>query len=385
MAFTFTVKLWENSRPSKAKGSGVAKGITAVQAATRKAPSTMNESEVEAARKAIDQLITAFDTASGKLRGERDNKSVTTSMALTQWRKECSDYLDTLRKRVYAINRDKFVNEFNQGYAANRDKLVAAHTAAAQTRRAIANGGAAPTNKIVMDWFNAARDMGRFTSKTEIAKLQVTGIPKGSIRVEDVPLPPDLNATKTKIKELTGWLDEFAKGAKTAGRAAGAGLSDTNAVEKELKDILAEYLKIEKAMKPVIQQAKLLATQAKQKADAMKAVVQQSNTDERVIKPLVKDLHDIKTQAEQLDAEVVRLNYPYRESDGAIAKRASNWRKMPGFDATRHAPILQKRQEASFMGIRLATMPLAEARKQVDRAKDLMGKSTNHRGYASAI
>jgi hypothetical protein len=30
-------------------------------------------------------------------------------------------------------------------------------------------------------------------------------------------------------------------------------------------------------------------------------------------------------------------------------------------------------------------MPIAEARRQVERAKDLMSKSTNHRGYAGAI
>lgn len=384
-AFTFTVKDWEKARPAKAKGSGVAKGIEAVAAATRKQPGVMDENEVEAARKAIDALITAFDTAARKLAGQRDNQSVAASTSITGWRKECTDFNADLKRRVYALQVGKFVNEYNRLYAEQRDNLVAAHTAARNARQAMARGGAPPENKIIMNWFGAVRDTAKVTSKTEIQRLQVTGIPRGSIKIEDVPLPPDLNATKVKIKELSGWLDEFAKAAKQAGRAGGVGLDDTRAVEKELKAILDEYLKIEKAMKPIIAQSKQLAPLAKQKTDAMKALIQRHTTDEKVIKPLVGDLHNIKTQVTSLDADVVRINQPYRESTGAIAQRASAWRKMTGFDESRYGPILQKRQEAAFMGIRLATMPLAEARKQIDRAKDLMDKSTSHRGYAGAI
>jgi hypothetical protein len=385
MAFTFTVKKWEETRPTKAKGSGVAKGITAVAAATRKQATAMNEAEVETARKAVDQLVDAFDVATGKLQSSRDTKAMAAKRAITDWRKECTDYLDDLKKRLYAIRLQKVVTTYNALYVENRDKLVSAHAAASNSRQAIARGGAAPENKVVMDWFNAARDTIKFCSKTEIQKLHIDGVPKGAVNFADVPLPPDLSTTKAKIKELSDWCTEFAKGAKRAGRAAGAGLDDSQAVEKELKAILDQYGRVEQEMKPIIQRATQLAALAKQKTDAMKAAIQQGTTDERVIKPLTTDVRNIRLEVERLDAEVARVNSSYREGNGAIAQRASAWRKMPGYDATRHGQILTKRQEAAFMGIRRATMPIAEARRQVERAKDLMSKSTNHRGYAGAI
>jgi hypothetical protein len=58
---------------------------------------------------------------------------------------------------------------------------------------------------------------------------------------------------------------------------------------------------------------------------------------------------------------------------------------MPGYDKARHEPILARRQEVAFLAIRQATKPITEARTQVQRAKELMGRSTNHRGYASPL
>lgn len=384
MAFTFSVANWEKARPSAAKGSGVAKGIKAVNTAVKKPVASMNEAECDAAKAALDQLVTAFDTASGKLHGLRDKKAVAASASITGWRRECTDALDEIRRRVYAIHRDKFVAEYNRTYAPLRDTLVEAHAAARNARAGLARG-VVPDNKTLTHWSDAARDVSKVLTKTFFAKLHVDGVPKGSISVQDVPLPPDTNASKAMVRELNTWLDEFIKAAKKSAKAGGAGLADTDAVEKELKGMLDEYTKIDKAMKVLLQRAKQVAPLAKQKADAMKALVASGDTDPKKITPIVNDLKEIKDEAERLDANLRAINDPYRDNGGALAVRARNWRKMPGYDKARHEPILARRQEVAFLAIRQATKPITEARTQVQRAKELMGRSTNHRGYASPL
>ncbi|GAB2478427.1 hypothetical protein [Jatrophihabitans fulvus] len=378
MPFTFTVQKWEKSRPSKAKGSGVAKGITGVLNATKKAPAAMSKSDFAAAQKALTALIDAFDVATNKIRAEKDTKSVDARKDIVTWRKECTDARRVLH--VAAFNAT-----FHDTYATNRAAVLSAHSAAAAARTQLAQGGAAPANKDVMNWFGAARNASSVIAKTGILNLSVDDVPKGVVTAADIQLPPDFADTKQKVEDLKVWNEEFAKEAKRAGRAASATVMGNTAVEAELTRILGMYAQVEVQMKPIIQRANVLLAAAQQRAAAVKTAVQGNSSDGAALKRLTGELRQIRTEIVRLDEDVVRINVTYRESKGEIAKIASAWRKMPGYDDQQHGSILTKRQEAAFMGVRRATQPIADCKRQVERAKRLLTESPNHRGYAAAL
>lgn len=309
MGLTFNVKLSEKTRPPEAKGAGVTKAISALERATRKQVDNVDKAEVDAAYKAAFELLGAFDTALGKIGSANDAKSAEARKPIANWRKVCSMYIGSLKDQRFALQAKAFMDGYNAIYLENRKELMAAHTAAKAARAA---HGRAPDNSSVEEWFEIAHNIALLCSKDGILRLEVPGVPKGTIRASDLRLPPDLDNTKKAGKELATWCTEFTKAAQSAQRGGVRGLDTTNSdADRELKAILDEYAKIERAMRPVVSQAKGLATSAKETADKLKAAVTSGNADDKATKDVATKLRSIKDQLGVLNSDVERLNGPW--------------------------------------------------------------------------
>lgn len=384
MAFTFTAKKWEKVQPTKEKGSAVAKAITALTAATRKKVGAMKMDEVDAAYKATFALIDAFDDATTKIGSASDPKSTAAKKAIVTWRKECATFADELRQRRHALYVELFTSTHNLRYTQSRDRVNAVHKEAGTAYQTFMRSGTIPDHRDVMRWMTHADRVLPLCTKDELLKMSVDGIPAGALTAKDLRLPADVTATKAKVKQINAWCEDFAKAAKAAAKGAGRELDDSLAVDKEVKEILAEYVKIEKAMKPVIGQAKRLATISKQKADLAKKLVSEGDTDAKKLTDLVQSLGTIQSDLNRLNSDVKNLNDPWREK-GALALRVQRCEALAGFDPQRHGKLLHQREDVSFKAIRLATVPLGDVNQDYKRAKRLLSDSTNHRGYAAHL
>jgi hypothetical protein len=382
MAFTFTVREWEQTRPTKAKGSGVAKGIKAVEAASKKRVSVMNKAEVDTARKAIVQLQDAFDTATGKIGSASDNKSKTAKSAISAWRKECVAYWNEVMARDYALDLESVTRTYNESYTRNRDLLNEAHAAAADVFNAMPQGGRAPTERELTNWMNIAREVEKLSTVVGISKLN--GLPTDKIKLNDVPLPADVKQTRQKVKELSRWCDDAAKQIQKGARGSGPAYNPVGAIERELKIFLTEYDQIQRDMNVVIKSATRLLASTKATGKNVKAAVIAGQNDARTFGPLVKNLHDSKIALEGLNEQVAQLNSTYRSGGGDLAARAKRWRAKPGWTPA-HGEVLMKRQQVAFLVIRRATGPIQSGLTEIERARLLLANSTSHRGFGAAI
>jgi uncharacterized phage infection (PIP) family protein YhgE len=381
MTFTFNAAAWKNVRPKSAEGSGVAAAIKEFTKVVQKDVGDMNTAEVEKARKATQAVVKAFDTGLGKIKSN-DPKAPAAKKAIGGWKTECENYLRTLQQRDYAIHLSKVQAAYEHAYRDARNNVVQAHAAAKQAEAVRHGSGDLPENKLLMNWAGVARNSLKVCAKPDIKKMQ--GIGMEQVRVEDLFLPKDLKDTKAKIDEINQILTVFAKEAKRTSRAAGAGLDDNKAVEAELKGILADFDTVDGQMKPVIRNATAVANEAKSIAETIKRLIP-TRTDPVAFQPSINRLKELVPELDQLEQDVKDINFTYRESTGKLAVRKTNWKKMPGYNEAAHGKIVTKRQEAAFMGIRRATVPITEGKRQVERARDLFKKSPSHRGYAAAI
>lgn len=378
MAITITVKKWRAARPLSAKGSGVAKAIDAVGKACSKPVKSMTSPQLAAAQKAVDGLKKALKTGNTKIKADKKAKDRSKILGLIAgWTGECDGYKTVLD---YQIKVDSVTTSYHRNYMDNRDRLDRAHAAAKVAAAALRSRNEVPAGKQLMEFTGAARAASKFCSKQGIALL-----PGGNqVKVADILLPKDMKATKTKIKELIVWIDDFSEAAKEKVRAKGAGLDDNKAVEKELKNILAEHRKIEAKMKPVITKSKKLAEGAKKLANVVKVEIGKPTVDHRLFKKLTSGLDLIARGLNQASADVESINKTWR-AKGALANQQSDFRKMVGYDAGKHYEILQNIISNQQLTIRRVTLMTGEGGRQVKRAIRLMSDSTSHRGLALKI
>lgn len=384
MPITITSKKWEKARPASAKGSGVAKATVAVGKACSKAVNAMTEPETVAAGKAVDGLKKALGTANAKIKADKKAKDRSTILGLVKvWIGECDDYTNDLKDRRYLIKVEKVTAEFHRFYGGMRDRLLVAHKEAKAAETKMASTGVVPTAKNIMSWMTAVRGAAKVTSKQGIVGLQLPEAKQ--VKVNDVPMPGDVKVTKAKVKEVMAWCEVFAKADKKGAKSAGAGLDDTKAIEKELKNILVEHKNVAAKMKPVMAKSKSLAQKTKGLADMVKSNIGQAEVDNRLFQKLSSSLGQAAQEYNQATDDVESITSTWRDNRGALARQKSDFRNLPGYNEGKHGKILIKVTESGMLGIRRTTLLLAEAKKQVQRSVRLLDSSQSHRGYAANI
>ena len=384
MAITITANSWKKDRPKSAKGSGVAKAAGAVDKACRKAVTAMTEPETVAAASAVEGLKKALKVANTKIKADKKAKDRSKILGLVAgWIGECDDYAKDLIVRRYRIKVEKLTTVYHDSYGVTRDILLAAHTAAKAAATQMASTGAVPAANDIQKWMGAARDANKLSSKQGIVGMSLPEAKQ--VKVNDVPMPGDVKATKAKVKEVITWCEAFAKAVKRGAKGAGAGLGDVKAIEKELKNILIEYRKVEANMKPVIAKTKTLAQTTKGLADSVKTGIGQPTVDESLFQRLSSSLEQAAKELIQASNDVESINVTWRKNSGPLARQQSDFRQMAGYDAGKHGKILEKVSSSAMLGIRRATLMHGEARKQVERSVRLLDSSTSHRGYAATI
>jgi chaperonin cofactor prefoldin len=378
MAFTFSVKKWRKERPSSGKGLGVAEAITALEKASGTPVGRMAADEVKTAQAAVKDMLDAFGKAKTEIKKSKDDQSVISS--IDTWMKECRDYQEELSRRVYGISVEKLQAKYDESFDYNRTEFLKAYAAGRSAFQAFQRDGVTvPPESQIQKWMGSIRDMAKMASKQGPAEIT---IPEAkSVRVTDIRQPADVKQIKTQIAELSAWCDAFAKEVRRRAKTLGNSLDDSKAIEKELKEILAEYQKISRDNKQLVATAKQLAGTANQLADRVKQEIGVGNTDHRLFTQIGTLIKTTTKSVSDTRAAVETLHQTYREGGGVLARRQKSFRAMEGYDQKTHGAIIEKAQSNVQIGIRLATLPLGEAERQLDRARRFMTESTNHRGY----
>jgi len=376
MGITLTEKLWKSTRPKSAKDSGVASAIALTEKHCKKAVATMSAAEVDAAGKAADALDLALKTAQAGMASDASKEAKAAAPIIKGWRTECTDFKKDLTQRTYAIRVEIVAQKYKETFD-NQKLTFDVHHAKAKLAH---QGQGQPADKDILNWMGAARDMTKIATRSFIPNI--SGLPEAKmVKPEDVPMPPGVKEVKPKIDELTAWCTEFAKAAKRNARGAAAGVGDTTAVDKALKSLLDDYTRVEAQMKPVIKSAEALAVATKTLADRIKTEIGKGTKDATMFKGFGAEIKRLAKEHDDLDEDVRTINVAWRESSGDMAKKNVALKKMTGYVEAQHGAVSAQRMQSNMMGIRRATLPLAESSKQIDRARRQMQGSNDMRGY----
>lgn len=379
---TFSVSGWRKVRPSAAKGLGVADAIGDVDKALKKKPSDMSKAEAKKAEVALDALKSKLDTARSKINqdksGKKDNKPAID--LIEKWIKECETEKTNIAGSLgYKVKVENVQEKYDEEYKKIREDVTTWHAAARDHVR----NNTFPTDIDLQRMLTAARDAGKICSPTYIKAMK---IPEAkAVDPKDIVFPDTMDMTIAMTNDLTKWGVAFSKEGKRNARAPVANLDDNIAIEKAIKDVMNAYTRTEAAMKQIIKDSNTLSATAKSIADRIRQEIDNGNADEKLFKGLARLIKQTANAIEAKEQDMKNEGDQWRTSSSPTGKLVAKVNGMDGYDKNTHGKLLVDRMQANQMLIRRATMPLAEAQRQIDLAKLHLNGSTSHRGYAAGL
>lgn len=381
MAFTFTVKVWQATRPSEAKGLGVGEAMKDVLTAFGKSEATMTAAECDTASQRIDTLSTAFTKAVAKMKPLKSKEATATQDKIKLWEKELDKALDALKTRKYQIDVGLVSAKYKEVFDAAVTELKKEFMAAAQAAKEVETRDFVPAKEQVVKWVKLAQDCAVKFSKTYIPT--VAREIKKIVKVEDVALPPNLKDSKAMVDKLVGWCTLFAEAAKRKTQKDADALDDKKEVEKQLKALFKDFQDLETKMKGHIGSCTNLSNAAKTTAEKAKVeVVKPEN--QTVAKKLADTALVIKENLETIRKTIKTLNDSFQKDSGALSKALKAVVGLPAYDEKKFGAMVKDRTHAAEMSVQQCEGPLANVDRQLDRIR-LMYSKTTYQGYVSKL
>lgn len=379
--FTFTVKLWQATRPSEAKDLGVGEAIKGVLAAFTKSETTMTVAECDTAAQKMDLLSTAFTKAVSKMKPLKSKEATATQDKIKLWEKELDKAREGLTKRKYTIDVDLVSAKYKEIFDAAVTELKKEFMAAAKAAKEVESRGFLPPKEDVVKWVKLAQDCAVKFSKTYIptAAREIKKI----VKVEDVALPANLKDSKVMVKSLTDWCTLFAEAAKKKTQTDADALDDKKEVEKQLKALFKEFQDLETKMKVQIASSLNLSNSAKITAEKAKAEV--TKPDNQALSKKVADVALIlKDNLAATRKAVKTLSDGFQKDSGALAKGLKAVKGLPAYDEKKFGGLIKDRLHAAEMSVEQCETPLANVDRQLDRIRLMFSKS-DYQGYAAKL
>lgn len=381
MAFTFTVKIWRDMRPSEAKDLGVGDAMKNVLAAFAKAETTMTVAECDTAGDRIETLSTCFTKAAAKLKPLKSKEATTTQDKMKLWEKELDKARDALKTRKYQIDVALVAAKYKEVFDAAVTELKKEFIAAAKAAKEVETRDFVPAKEEVVKWVKLAQDCGVKFSKTYIPTIAREI--KKIVKVEDVALPANLKESKVMVEKLVGWCTLFAEAAKKKTQKDADALDDKKEVEKQLKAVFKDFQDLEAKMKGHITSSTNLSNAAKITAEKAKAeVVKPEN--QAVAKKLADTALTIKENLETVRKTVKALSDSFQKDSGALSKALKAVAGLPAYDEKKFGGMVKDRTHAAEMSVQQCEGPLANVDRQLDRIR-LMFAKTTYQGYVSKL
>lgn len=371
MKITLTKKYWQANRPNTAKGSGVAKAIDALKPHINADTGAKSEKDIKEASAALDMLAKCLDAAEKKLKTEK-KKHANFVSELAIWHKEIQVARGALADRSYMLRVASVQATFDESYAQVAEKFTTSWDACQKAEKAYQRDNQTlPSSAQLQIWMGSIRDMARFLSKQGLANFQKDY--DNAIKLSDIKLPSDIARKKSDLKDMTGQCEIFAELIKNGTQNAGASLGDTKAVDRQVKVLTNAYKEIVAKNKKMEASAKRMARQVKEVAENIKAFAQggqgRAENLSTSAKNIVSDIKAIAADIEKLRNENVALHKTYRENDQPLARMGAAIRNMDGYDEGTHGKIMVDTQSNCQVAIRLVTLPLGEAERQLKRCQ----------------